>query len=134
VSAALTVVAVADETTILGDGLSGHVLSLRAGTDLESLVASRICKPIGMTSTSISLTADMRQSRAPGHDETLNEVKNWDIPTLAGAGAIRSTVNDMTRFVEANMGRSGSSLSKAILKQLESPTSAGSPNLSIALG
>jgi serine-type D-Ala-D-Ala carboxypeptidase/endopeptidase len=30
-------------------------------------------------------------------------VPNWDLPTLAGAGAIRSTANDMLKFVDANL-------------------------------
>ncbi len=118
----------------LGAGLLGHVLALRAGADFESLVATRIAKPLGMTSTAITLTADMKKRLATGHNESLAEVKNWDIPTLAGAGAIRSSVNDMLLFVEANMGKKKSSLDAAMTEQQITRNSAGTPNLSIALG
>jgi len=39
----------------LGGGLLGHVLARRAGTDYETLVRSRICDPLGMKDTRITL-------------------------------------------------------------------------------
>jgi len=54
-----------------------------------------------MMSTSIKLTPEMQARLATGHDPALNPVANWDLPTLAGAGALRSTVNDMLKFVAA---------------------------------
>ncbi len=40
---------------------------------------------------------------AQGHNSALSEVPNWDIPAMAGAGALRSTVNDLLTFLEANL-------------------------------
>lgn len=122
------------EYSNLGAGLLGHALAMRAGTDFESLVATRISKPLGMTSTSITLTPDMKKRLALGHDENLSEVKNWDLSTLAGAGAIRSTVKDMLRFVEANMGKTKTDLWNAMNMQQATRAEAGAPNMSIALG
>ncbi len=122
------------EYSNLGAGLLGHVLALRAGTDFETLVATRICKPLGMTSTSITLTPDMKKRLAVGHDETLSQVKNWDLNTLAGAGAIRSTANDMVRFVEANMGKTKTNLYASMKVQHATRAEAGDPNKSIGLG
>ncbi|MEO1655336.1 MAG: serine hydrolase, partial [Bacteroidota bacterium] len=45
----------------------------------------------------------MRENLAPGHHNGL-EVQNWDLPTLAGAGGIRSTASDMLDYLAANMG------------------------------
>jgi CubicO group peptidase (beta-lactamase class C family) len=39
---------------------------------------------------------------------------NWDIPTLAGAGAIRGTAADMLKFAAANLSPSDDELGKAI--------------------
>src|SRR5436305_856101 len=36
-------------------GLLGHVLALRAGSDYETLVKTRIAKPLGMSDTAIEL-------------------------------------------------------------------------------
>jgi hypothetical protein len=64
----------------------------------------------------------------------LKPTPNWDIPTLAGAGALRSTVNDMLKFVAANLGLVKTSLLPAMQKshQMQRPT--GSADLEIALG
>ncbi len=122
------------EYSNLGMGLLGHILALRTGVDYEQLVKDRITTPLGMSDTAIALTAEMQKRLAVGHNEGLEEVKNWDLPTLAGAGALRSTAADMVKFVEANMGKTKSPLSKAMALQVETRASAGPPNLSIALG
>jgi serine-type D-Ala-D-Ala carboxypeptidase/endopeptidase len=122
------------EYSNLGMGLLGHILALRAGMEYEQLVAERITKPLGMTDTSITLTENMQGRLAFGHNEVLEEVKNWDLPTLAGAGALRSTVADMLKFVEANMGKSKSPLSDAMALQTKTRIATGTSDLSIGLG
>ncbi len=91
------------EYSNLGMGLLGHILSLRAGVDYEQLIIERICRVLGMKDTVITLTTDMEDRLARGHNP-VGEVSNWDIPTLAGAGALRSTAKDMLTFLGANMG------------------------------
>lgn len=122
------------EYSNFGVGLLGHVLALRAGTDYETLVVTRICKPLGMNSTRATVSPEMRARLATGHDERGRAVMNWDLPTLAGAGALRSTANDMLKFLAANMGLSKSGLSKAMrmTHALQKPT--GIPDLSVGLG
>ena len=85
----------------LGFGLLGHVLALRANTSYDDLVVSRICAPLGLADTRISLTPLMRDRLAQGHLSNLKPASNWDIPTLAGAGALRSTANDLLEFMKA---------------------------------
>lgn len=122
------------EYSNLATGLLGHLLALRAGTDYETLIRTRVCKPLAMTSTMIKLTPDAQQRLAAGHNEMLDETPNWDLPTLAGTGAIRSTASDMLKFVEACMGLTKTSLDSAILEQLKIRKSTGIPDLQIALG
>lgn len=92
------------EYSNLGVGLLGHILAEVAGSDYEALVKTRITEPLKMTDTAITLTAEMKERLAAGHDASMNPVANWDIPTLAGAGALRSTVDDLLKFVGANLG------------------------------
>ena len=92
------------EYSNLAVGLLGHVLSLRAGMSYEALVRARICDPLGMADTRITLTPEMKARLAIGHSEAAAPVANWDLPTLAGAGALRSTANDMLTFLAANLG------------------------------
>jgi len=78
------------EYSNLGAGLLGHILALRTGMDYELLVKTRITGPLGMTSTAIMLMPALQARLAPGHDRTLQPTKNWDVTSLAGAGALRS--------------------------------------------
>jgi D-alanyl-D-alanine-carboxypeptidase/D-alanyl-D-alanine-endopeptidase len=91
------------EYSNLGVGLLGHALSRAAGTSYEELVRERVLAPLGMTHTAITLTPWMKSHLALGHDEQGKVVANWDLPTFAGAGAIRSTMDDMLKFLDANL-------------------------------
>jgi serine-type D-Ala-D-Ala carboxypeptidase/endopeptidase len=84
----------------LGFGLLGHILELRAGKSYEELVVSRICAPLGMDDTRITLSSSMQQRLARGHNMGLAPVANWDFSVLAGAGALRSTANDLLKFLQ----------------------------------
>lgn len=97
-----------------GMQLLGLILSLKAGTNYESLVVNRICAPLKMDSTRITLSADQKSRFATGHDETRKPVKNWDQTNLPGDGALRSSVNDLLKFLSVNLGLSQSSLSGAL--------------------
>ena len=87
----------------LGVALLGHALSRKAGKSYEGMLVHYIAQPLEMTSTRIVLTDDMKKRLAPPHNARLEPAKNWDLPTFAGAGGIRSTVNDMLRFLDANL-------------------------------
>ena len=88
----------------LGAGLLGHALARKAGMSYEQLVIERICKPLGMRDTKTTLGAADRARLAQGHDFAGVELPPWDFDALAGAGAIRSTTDDMLTFVAANLG------------------------------
>jgi len=122
------------EYSNLGGGLLGHVLARQAGIDYEKLVRSRICEPLGMWSTGITLSDEMKTRFAVGHDATMQRVAYWDLPTLAGAGALRSTVNDMLTFVGANLGYVKSPLAPAMAAMLAVHRPTGTPGLEIGLG
>ena len=102
------------EYSNLGVGLLGHALGRRADTSYESLVVEGICAPLGMKDTCITLSEEQRSRLAQGHGPLGRPVANWDIRTFAGAGALRSTVNDMLKFITANLGLKKSRLSAAI--------------------
>jgi len=122
------------EYSNLGGGLLGHVLALRAGSDYETLVRTRILQPLAMKSTAITLSKPMKERLATGHDPALQPVSNWHIPTLAGAGALRSTANDLLTFVGANLGIVKSPLAPSMAAMLATRRPTGIPSLDIALG
>jgi CubicO group peptidase (beta-lactamase class C family) len=118
----------------LGGGLLGHVLARRAGMDYEALVRSRICDPLSMESTRITPTPEMKARLAVGHDAALQPVENWDLPTLAGAGALRSTANDLLTFLAANLGYTKTPLAPAMAAMLKVRRPTGQAGLEVALG
>ena len=91
------------EYSNLGVGLLGHILSRVTGMSYEEMERQRVWQPLGMTNTAITFTPSMKAHLAIGHDAQGKVTANWDIPTLAGAGAIRSTTNDMLKFLDANL-------------------------------
>ncbi len=122
------------EYSNLGYGLLGHVLARRAGTDYLTLVKQRVLNPLGMPSTTIALTPAEAGRMAIGHDSSLRPVENWDLPTLAGAGALRSTANDLLGFVAANLGYAATPLAPDMAFLLSVQRPSGTPGLSQALG
>jgi serine-type D-Ala-D-Ala carboxypeptidase/endopeptidase len=121
------------EYSNLGGGLLGYVLARRAGTDYEALVRSRICDPLRMSSTRITLTPEIKARLAMGHNSALESVENWDLPTLAGAGALRSTAGDLLLFLAANLGYTQSPLAPAMAAMLKVRRPTGQPGLDVAL-
>lgn len=97
----------------LGMGVLGHVLSLESGMSYEDLVITRITDVLGMPNTRATLTLEMLDHLATGYRED-QVFPLWDNPTLAGAGALRSTADDLLTFVAANMGLTSSRLDAAI--------------------
>ena len=122
------------EYSNLGVGLLGHALARMDGADFETLVSTRLLEPLGMVDTAISLTPSLRERLAPGHDVALEPVANWDIPAFAGAGALRSSVNDLLTFVEANLGVRDSPLREALAATHVSRRTFPAPAMEIGLG
>jgi CubicO group peptidase (beta-lactamase class C family) len=56
-----------------------------------------------MTSSGITLTPVMKARIAQGFDANGAPQHLWDLPTLAGAGALRSSLTDMLKFLAANL-------------------------------
>ena len=112
----------------LGMGLLGHALALRAGGDFETLVRKRITAPLGMVDTAMALTPGMRTRLAKGHDAERRPVANWDFDALAGAGALRSTANDLLSFLAAELGRIETPLQAAMAAQTQPRRAAEGPD------
>ena len=110
------------EYSNLGGGLLGHLLAYRAGTDYESLIGIRITQQLSMPDTGITLSSSMERRMAAGHRSTLAPILKPGLPlptVFAGAGALRSSANDMLTFLEAFLGYKESPLAPAMKAMLE---------------
>lgn len=94
---------------------------------------ARITVPLDMKSTGIALSPEMKARMAAGHDGKMNLAANWDLPTLAGAGGLRSTANDMLTFLAANLGYNKTPLAPAMAAMLDVRRPTGTPGLEVAL-
>lgn len=95
-----------------GFTLLGHVLGLAAGTDYEKLVEERILTPLSMTSTSFTLEPTQ------GHGADGTPAPPWcKPPTMAGAGGVRSTIDDMAIWLEASREPGSKAIAMATSQQ-----------------
>jgi len=94
-------------------GLLGHIMATRSNSTYEDLMVAVIAKPLNLKNTRTTLTPEMEKNLAMGHSAGI-EVENWDLTTLAGAGAIRSTAVDMLNYLTVNMGKEKNSLYPAM--------------------
>jgi D-alanyl-D-alanine-carboxypeptidase/D-alanyl-D-alanine-endopeptidase len=97
----------------LGYGLLGHVLARRAGRGYDQLVQERICRPLGLEDTRVVVPAAARHRFAQGHSRRGRPVPHWDLPVLAGAGALRSTAADLLAFLHLQLGEGEPPLARA---------------------
>ncbi|MGY6501564.1 MAG: serine hydrolase domain-containing protein [Acidimicrobiales bacterium] len=81
----------------LGMGLLGHLLARVDGRSYEEAVTDRILGPLGMRSSAMGPCAGAEM--VTGHRKG-RPTPAWTFGALAGAGALRSTVDDVVRFVE----------------------------------
>lgn len=107
------------EYSNLGAGLLGHILSLRAKTSFDQLITTRIFKPLKMTDTSLALPAAKKARHAEGLNAANQPTALWFFDSLAGAGAIRSTSEDMAKFIAAAAGITKTPLAQAFAEALK---------------
>jgi CubicO group peptidase (beta-lactamase class C family) len=100
----------------LGFGLLGIALANRADTPYEELLIKRVCAPLGLSHTRITLTREMSRHLVQGHDLNMRPTDLWTWPAMPGAGCVRSTAGDLTRVVKASMGLTRTRLGSALAK------------------
>lgn len=87
----------------LGVGVLGNILADRLGQSYEAAVIDQICDVLALSDTRITLDAEQHARLAMGYLEDNKPTPHWDLPVLAGAGALRSTAHDLLAFLEANL-------------------------------
>ncbi len=120
------------EYSNLGVGVLGAILANKTGRSYEALVQERVLKPLNMTMSGITLSPAMQAALAKGHGPGGAVTANWDLPTLAGAGALRSNMTDMLKFLDANVGEPKSDLERA-MRDAQAPRAPAGPTMQIGL-
>ncbi|MDG2530234.1 serine hydrolase [Caulobacter endophyticus] len=121
------------EYSNLGVGLLGWALGQRAGGDYETVLHKRVLAPLGMSSTAIRLSPALEARFSPGHTAGLAITPHWDLTTLAGAGGLRSSADDLLKLLAAELGYVDTPLRAAMADQLV-PRRAVGGDVQVALG
>ena len=121
------------EYSSLGIGLLAQAIALKAGADYETFVVDRICRPLAMDSTRITLTPELKSRFAAGHSQPGYVLPSPDFGSLAPAGALCSTANDMLKYLSANLGLTPSRLTPVMKKTHEVHYSQQQPEIDIGL-
>ncbi|MEI9968287.1 MAG: serine hydrolase [Terracidiphilus sp.] len=103
----------------VGFGLLGIALARRAGKSYEELLVERVCNPLGLADTRITLTSEMRRHMVQGHDMDMKPTQFWDWPAMPGAGYARSTAKNLTVFVKACLGLAPTALGASFARLVE---------------
>ena len=117
-----------------GMALLGELLARRAGTDFESAVRTRILEPLGMTRSGFALTPQLRAEHATGHTGRGKPRPLAEARGMLGAGALRSTANDLARFVQAHLGLRDSELAGPMRATQRTGADRQRPDLPMGLG
>ena len=88
-----------------GMGLVGHLIGLVDGTSYETVLTRDIFNVLDMDNSSLFLTAQQMNNLAIGHNSNKQIVPNWNAQDIfQGAGFIKTSLNDMFKYLEANLG------------------------------
>lgn len=98
-----------------GAGLLASILARNSHQSFEQLVLEQICLPLKMNDTRITLSVKDSTHLARGYNEKGEPTAPWNLASLQGSGAIRSTLNNMIRYSQAQLGQFVTPLTKAIL-------------------
>ena len=76
----------------------------------------RICRPLHMDNTYAKPPPGLKWRMAVGHDDYGKRAPDFNLQVMAPAGALRSTVNDLLKYLAAETGLTNSALSPLMLQ------------------
>jgi CubicO group peptidase (beta-lactamase class C family) len=118
----------------LGSALLARAMVRRSNATEDQLYARIITGPLGLHDTAIELTPAQRARLAEGFRPNRQRAPEFGpgFPAMAGAGAVRSTLIDMMRYLDFELGRVDVPL-RSLLPALHEPRHAAGPNGSVGL-
>lgn len=98
-----------------GYGLLGLLLFQGFGRSLHNVMTEMVFKPLQMKGTGLAGYLDETGKILPVYNSKGKSTPHWNFhDSMAGAGAICSTVSDMLHYLEANLGLRGEGVASAL--------------------
>ena len=85
----------------LGFGLLGQALVDKAGESYAELIQQQITGPLVMKDTTVALSAAQQSRLIQGYSGAHDKARQWTFQSMAGAGALHSTVDDLLTYADA---------------------------------
>lgn len=95
----------------LGVGLLGEAMAMKTGLSFPDLLAQKVTGPLMLKDTTTRLTLTQASRFVQPRNTKGDDVPVWTFDALAGAGALKSSANDLIQF------------SAAVLRALDQPRS-----------
>jgi serine-type D-Ala-D-Ala carboxypeptidase/endopeptidase len=114
----------------LAVGILGNVLAARENTDYAGLITQRVTKPLGMSRTYLNIPQSEQAFIAQPYSKSLRPTPLWTMTAIAGAGALRSSMQDMFQFASAALANTPP-LTASMFQRL---AQGARPNQSVGLG
>lgn len=90
-----------------GYGLLAELIATQAEKPFPELLKDKVFEPFSMSDSYVAISErHSPEALAEGHDVLGNVVPHWHFQSLAGAGAIVSTLDDMTSYAKLLMQKS----------------------------
>ncbi|MFC1494328.1 serine hydrolase domain-containing protein [Thermodesulfobacteriota bacterium] len=93
----------------LGAGLLGYVLSKQSAMSFDALLKQRVFSQLNMVE-STTIRDEVKEQLVMGLNKKGKPTANWDLNIFAGAGAVISSVSDLSKFIVANIEGSNEAL------------------------
>lgn len=98
-----------------GYGLLGHIAGLVDSSSYEVVLTREIFQELEMNNSSLFLTEDQLSNCVSGYNADMKKMPYYTAQDIfQGAGFIKSTMNDLFNYLEANMGLRNTSLREAM--------------------
>jgi CubicO group peptidase (beta-lactamase class C family) len=97
----------------VGAGLLGHLLQRKAQTSFEQLLVERICDPLEMGDTRISLTKEQKERLAHGYYLYDQLAPSSSAGCLPAYGGLRSSANDLIKLLSLHLNDKATTLAAA---------------------
>ena len=96
-----------------GIAVLGNLVADIANEPYEGLLKKRILTPLQLADTRITLSEEQKSRLAIGHDRRGKVIEPWHFQSMAPALGIKSSANDLLKFVQANIYTSNAKLEDA---------------------
>ena len=100
----------------LGVGVLGLALANATARSYADLLDERVCRPLGLADTKADglLSVVQRSRMVQGHRGRGKPAAAWPLAGMPAAGALRSTADDMLRYLSAQLNPDDTELAEAI--------------------